>query len=41
MSAADCGVCEASGYRTCDECEGLVFDGFRDEAGRDVCAACR
>lgn len=41
MSAADCDICEAMGYRTCDECEGVVFDGFRDAEGRDVCAACR
>jgi len=41
MAAADCSTCEAFGYRTCDECEGLVFDNFRDALGLDLCAYCR
>jgi hypothetical protein len=39
MAAADCGLCEMAGYRSCDECEGPVF---RPVPGalRDFCGYC-
>lgn len=41
MAAADCSICEALGYRTCDKCSGLVFDNYRNALGFDLCAVCR
>jgi hypothetical protein len=41
MSAPDCEICELLGHRYCDGCPGLVYDGYRDSFGRDLCAACR
>lgn len=38
MSAADCGLCEALGYRTCDSCEGIAWK--PGPLGIDYCAAC-
>lgn len=42
MAAADCEMCAMLGYRICDRCSaGIVFDGYRDAFGRDLCANCR
>ena len=42
MAAADCGMCQAMGYRSCDVCSNVVFpDNVRDSpAGQELCAYC-
>lgn len=42
MAAADCGTCEAMGFRTCDVCANPVFPANLKEspAGRELCAYC-
>ena len=42
MAAADCGMCEAMGYRSCDVCGNPVFPGNLKEstAGRELCGYC-
>ena len=41
MGAPDCATCESMGYRICDECGGIVFQGgFRSPLGFDLCEGC-
>jgi hypothetical protein len=41
VSAADCPICEASGFRACNECGTPVFPPLHtDSFGRDLCAYC-
>lgn len=41
MAKADCPICEASDYRSCDACGNPIFeDRGRDAFGRELCAYC-
>lgn len=42
MAAADCGTCQAWGYRSCDVCGNPVFPpNLADSpAGRELCGYC-
>lgn len=41
MAKADCPICEAAGYRSCDVCGNPIFeDQGRDAFGRELCAYC-
>lgn len=40
MAEADCPVCEASGFRSCDECGNPIFPPFDFRGGPELCAYC-
>jgi hypothetical protein len=40
MAEPDCELCGLLGYRSCDDCGGVVFNRKRDAFGRELCAYC-
>jgi RNA polymerase subunit RPABC4/transcription elongation factor Spt4 len=38
VAKADCGLCEAMGYRACDRCGNVVMN--PPESGPELCAYC-
>ena len=41
MAAADCAICEAEGYRSCDKCGNVVMSlDVLGPGGEELCAYC-